>query len=77
MAKNMLWGSGRNVMDEKEHPIKFQQEIIFQSNKEGKSNGLKSKIDLAKILTDNISTKEIQESTTLLSKEEQDFVGKP
>lgn len=73
-ARTIIKADGENMMDNKNHPFTFEQELIYNKSKEGNDSGLKIKIDLSKNLTDNIPTKEETGSKILLSAEEQKFV---
>ena len=60
--------------ENKNHPMIQSKEFIFHTHNKVDGKGILNKIDLSKNLTDNVPTKEVKESKTLLSNEEQKFV---
>ncbi|MEN5133359.1 hypothetical protein [Elizabethkingia anophelis] len=68
-GKGYILYKGQNV------PFEVVQYITLQKFQESGRKGLKNKIDLTKNLTDNIPDKEIKETETLLSEEEQRFIN--
>ncbi|MDV2448755.1 hypothetical protein CMU93_14725 [Elizabethkingia anophelis] len=68
-------GKGYTLYNNRKIPFKFVQDITLQKFQESNRRGLKNKIDLTKNLTDNIPDREIKETKTLLSEEEQRFIN--
>ena len=67
--------SGTGIYKGNKIPVNMSQEIIFQKFKPTNDKGLKNKVDLSKMLTENIPTKEQRESKILLTAEEQKFIN--
>lgn len=67
-------GNGYSVRDEKKISFDVDQEIKLEKFQEGNKQGLKNKIDLSQSFIDNIPDKSINETKTLLSKDEQNFI---
>lgn len=76
-ARVLIKGIGKNIIDNEEHHFTFEQSVIYNQQKNSTKKGLKNKIDLSKPLTENIPTKEVATTKTLLSAEEQKFVDEP
>ncbi|PSL88159.1 hypothetical protein C7V10_11240 [Elizabethkingia miricola] len=70
-------GKGYALYKDQKIPFEVTQDITLQKFQESNRKGLKNKIDLTKNLTDNIPDKEIKETKTLLSEEEQRFINEP
>lgn len=68
-------GKGYALYSDRKIPFEFVQGITLHKFQESGRKGLKNKIDLTKNLTDNIPDKEIKETETLLSEEEQRFIN--
>lgn len=76
-ARLLIKISGENIIKNENHPFSFEQSIIYNQQKKSNKKGLNNKIDLSKVLSDNIPTKEVKTNKTILSKEEQKFVDEP
>lgn len=68
-------GSGYLLQNGEKTPFSAYQEIKLEKFQEGNRRGLKNKIDLAKTFIENVPDKSINETQTLLSKEEQEFIN--
>lgn len=68
-------GTGYLLQNGEKTPFSAYQEIKLEKFQEGNKRGLKNKIDLAKTFIENVPDKSINETQTLLSKEEQDFIN--
>jgi len=67
-------GEGYCEFKNRKIPFAAYQEIKLENFVEGNKRGLKEKIDLSKPFVENIPDKKINETSTLLSKEEQNFI---
>lgn len=67
-------GIGYSIKEDKKISFSADQEIKLEKFQEGNKRGLKTKIDLSKSFVDNIPDKSVNETKTLLSKEEQSFI---
>lgn len=67
-------GEGYSEFKNKKIPFVAYQEIKLEKFSKGNKRGLKEKIDLSKSFVENIPDKKINETKTLLSKQEQDFI---
>lgn len=68
-------GSGYLLQNGEKTPFSAYQEIKLEKFQEGNRRGLKNKINLAKTFIENVPDKSINETQTLLSKEEQEFIN--
>lgn len=68
-------GIGYSLKDGEKIAYNAYQEIKLEKFEEANKRGLKNKIDLFKSFIDNIPDKSVNETKTLLSNEEQNFIG--
>ncbi|MBD8083176.1 hypothetical protein [Chryseobacterium caseinilyticum] len=69
-----VMGEGYSESKTMKVPFKAYQEIKLEKFSEGSKRGLKKKIDLSKSFIENIPDKDINETKTLLSAQEQKFI---